>query len=87
MTKAWLGASRDAGLVDSGAKNVMKRTSVPLAMRSLTCQYNQEKPEWMDGGVRQKEITEQIKREVKAGSQRRRWERVVFRGPNFENRR
>ncbi|KAL5336254.1 fungal-specific transcription factor domain-containing protein [Aspergillus crustosus] len=47
------------------------------AALSLTCQYSQEKPDWMDGGVQQKEMTEHIKREVKAGAHRRRWERVA----------
>jgi hypothetical protein len=31
----------------------------------ITCYYDQAKPEWMDGGVRQEEMAERLKREVK----------------------
>jgi hypothetical protein len=41
----------------------------------ITCHYNQDKPEWMDGGVRQEEMAEQLKREVKEKTHRRREER------------
>ncbi|KAK6364214.1 hypothetical protein LTS17_012385 [Exophiala oligosperma] len=34
----------------------------------ITCHYSQEKPDWMDGGLRQKEMAEQIKREVKGNA-------------------
>ncbi|KAL6246983.1 hypothetical protein RBB50_006290 [Rhinocladiella similis] len=34
----------------------------------ITCHYSQEKPDWMDGGLRQKEMAEHIKREVKANA-------------------
>ena len=37
----------------------------------VTCYYNQDKPEWMDGGVRQGEMAEQLKREIKEKSHRR----------------
>jgi hypothetical protein len=37
----------------------------------VTCYYNQDKPEWMDGGVRQDEMAEQLKREIKEKSHRR----------------
>ncbi|KAL2839692.1 fungal-specific transcription factor domain-containing protein [Aspergillus pseudodeflectus] len=43
----------------------------------ITCHYSHEKPEWMDGGVRQKEMADQIKAEVKESADRRRWKRVI----------
>ncbi|KAB5578140.1 fungal-specific transcription factor domain-containing protein [Coniochaeta sp. 2T2.1] len=45
----------------------------------ITCHNGQEKPEWMDGGARQEEMAEQLKREVKekAHFRLRRWERAV----------
>lgn len=43
----------------------------------VTCYYNQEKPEWMDGGARQEEMAERLKREIKEKSHRRRGEPVV----------
>jgi hypothetical protein len=42
----------------------------------ITCHYNQDKPEWMDGGVRQEEMAERLKREVKEKTHRRRGERA-----------
>lgn len=48
----------------------------------ITCHYDQEKPEWMDGGVRQEEMAEQLKREVKEKAHRRRGERAV---PDIQN--
>ncbi|KAH8675381.1 fungal-specific transcription factor domain-containing protein [Xylariales sp. PMI_506] len=44
-------------------------------MLNITCHYEQDKPEWMDGGVKQEEMAEQLKREVKEKAQRRRGER------------
>ncbi|KAK9244391.1 fungal-specific transcription factor domain-containing protein [Lipomyces tetrasporus] len=43
----------------------------------ITCHHDQDKPEWMDGGVRQEEMAERIKREVKEKAHRRRGERAV----------
>lgn len=37
----------------------------------ITCYYAQDKPEWMDGGVRQEEMAERLKREIKEKSHRR----------------
>jgi C6 transcription factor Pro1 len=42
----------------------------------ITCHYNQDKPEWMDGGVRQEEMAERLKREVKEKTHHRRGERA-----------
>jgi hypothetical protein len=38
----------------------------------VTCHYDAEKPEWMDGGVRQEEMAEKIKSEVKENAYHRR---------------
>ncbi|KAI8958751.1 fungal-specific transcription factor domain-containing protein [Daldinia sp. FL1419] len=38
----------------------------------ITCYYDVEKPEWMDGGVRQEEMAERLKREVKEKAHLRR---------------
>ncbi|KAI8630253.1 fungal-specific transcription factor domain-containing protein [Xylariaceae sp. FL1651] len=38
---------------------------------NLTCYYGQEKPDWMDGGVRQEEMAEHLKRKVKERGHRR----------------
>ncbi|KAI1387684.1 fungal-specific transcription factor domain-containing protein [Hypoxylon trugodes] len=43
----------------------------------ITCYYDSEKPDWMDGGSKQEEMTKQIKREVKENAHRRRGERMV----------
>lgn len=43
----------------------------------ITCHYGQDKPEWMDGGARQEEMAERLKREVKETAHRRRGERAV----------
>lgn len=43
----------------------------------ITCYYNQEKPEWMDGGVKQEEMAERLKQEVKQRAHSRRGERLV----------
>ncbi|KAL3496686.1 fungal-specific transcription factor domain-containing protein [Aspergillus germanicus] len=43
----------------------------------ITCHYSRGKPEWMDGGVRQKEMAVRIKAEVKESADRRRWKRVI----------
>ncbi|KAF7562827.1 hypothetical protein G7046_g1326 [Stylonectria norvegica] len=40
----------------------------------ITCYYGQDKPEWMDGAARQKEMAEQLKREVKERARHRRGE-------------
>ncbi|KAE9364226.1 hypothetical protein N431DRAFT_354875 [Stipitochalara longipes BDJ] len=42
----------------------------------ITCHYNQDRPEWMDGGPRQEEMAERVKREVKENAHRRRGERA-----------
>ncbi|KAK4937993.1 hypothetical protein LTR10_021482 [Elasticomyces elasticus] len=46
------------------------------ASLEITCYYDQDKPEWMDGGARQEEMAARLKREVKEGA-RRRGERPV----------
>jgi hypothetical protein len=53
------------GLADSGAKNAMKNTlcNVSTALY-ITCHYNQDKPEWMGGGVRQEEMAERLKHKM-----------------------
>ncbi|KAI0206420.1 fungal-specific transcription factor domain-containing protein [Astrocystis sublimbata] len=38
---------------------------------NLTCYYDQEKPSWMDGGARQEEMAEYLKRKVKERGHRR----------------
>ncbi|KAJ2904430.1 hypothetical protein MKZ38_008103 [Zalerion maritima] len=38
----------------------------------ITCRYSSSKPEWMDGGDRQREMTEAMKREVRLSAARRR---------------
>jgi hypothetical protein len=43
----------------------------------ITCYYDQEKPEWMDGGVKQEEMAARLKREVKEKAHLRRGERTV----------
>lgn len=57
-------------------------TSAPVcnacAALHITCYYDEEKPEWMDGGVKQEEMAERLKREVKEkAAYRRRGERAV----------
>ncbi|KAK7757473.1 hypothetical protein SLS62_000488 [Diatrype stigma] len=37
----------------------------------ITCHFEQDRPEWMDGGARQERMHEQLKREVKERAQRR----------------
>lgn len=41
------------------------------AVLYITCHYDQDKPEWMDGGLRQEEMAERVKREVKENAHRR----------------
>ncbi|CAG9980903.1 unnamed protein product [Clonostachys byssicola] len=41
----------------------------------ITCHYDDKKPEWMDGGTRQEEMIEKLKREVKQNAPYRRVER------------
>jgi hypothetical protein len=43
----------------------------------ITCHYDQDKPEWMDGGVTQEEMAEILKREVEEKAHRRRGERAA----------
>lgn len=44
----------------------------------ITCHYDQnDKPEWMDGGVKQEEMAEQLKRKIKEQAHRRRGERMA----------
>jgi hypothetical protein len=38
----------------------------------ITCHYQDEKPEWMDGGAKQDEMAECVKREVKGNARHRR---------------
>lgn len=42
----------------------------------ITCHYNDEKPEWMDGGAKQEEMAKQLKRQVKDNSHQRRADRA-----------
>ena len=44
------------------------------AALSITCYFEQDKPEWMDGGPRQEEMAGRLKREVKDMAHRRRGE-------------
>jgi hypothetical protein len=37
----------------------------------ITCFYDEDKPEWMGGGVRQEEMAERLKRKVKENAHRR----------------
>jgi len=43
----------------------------------ITCHHELNKPEWMDSGVRQEEMAEQLKREVKEAAHLRREERTI----------
>ncbi|TVY54448.1 Pestheic acid cluster transcriptional regulator 3 [Lachnellula cervina] len=43
----------------------------------INCHYNQDKPEWMDGGVRQEKMAEELKREVKEKAHLRRGGRTL----------
>ncbi|KAJ4373838.1 hypothetical protein N0V83_002577 [Neocucurbitaria cava] len=43
----------------------------------IVCYFDQTKPEWMDGGVRQEEMAERVKREVKEKAYLRREERAA----------
>ncbi|KAF3054940.1 hypothetical protein GL218_07346 [Daldinia childiae] len=43
----------------------------------ITCHYDQGKPEWMDGGVRQEEMAKRLKREVKENAHLRREVRAI----------
>jgi hypothetical protein len=43
----------------------------------ITCHYDQDKPPWMDGGVRQEEMAERLKREVKEKAHHRHEERAT----------
>lgn len=47
----------------------------------IDCVYSQQKPDWMDGGTKQKRMMEEIKAKVKANASHRR-ERHVLEGPN-----
>ncbi|KAI0161094.1 fungal-specific transcription factor domain-containing protein [Hypoxylon sp. FL1284] len=47
------------------------------AVLHITCHYSQVKPEWMDGGARQEEMAERLKRQVKDTASQRRGERAV----------
>lgn len=42
------------------------------ALLEITCHYNDEKPEWMDGGPKQKAMAEKIKAQVKKQASQRR---------------
>lgn len=43
----------------------------------ITCYYDDAKPEWMDGSQKQKEMAEQLKRDVKLSAARRRETSVI----------
>jgi hypothetical protein len=43
----------------------------------ITCHFDVEKPEWMDGAKRQEEMLERLKREVKENAYLRRGERAI----------
>lgn len=43
----------------------------------ITCSYDEERPAWMDGGVRQEEMAKQLKREIKEKGNRRGGERAI----------
>ena len=50
------------------------------AALEITCHYSDEKPEWMDGGKREKEMADQLKAMVKAKASQRRerkWVQVM----------
>ena len=44
----------------------------------ITCHYDHDKPEWMDGGARQAEMAEQLRNEVKDSAHHRREERALL---------
>lgn len=44
----------------------------------ITCHYDHDKPEWMDGGARQTEMAERLRQEVKENAHRRREERALL---------
>jgi hypothetical protein len=49
------------------------------AALQITCHYEQEKPEWMDGGARQEKMTERIKCEIREkAAHRPRGQRTVY---------
>ncbi|KAL3463443.1 fungal-specific transcription factor domain-containing protein [Aspergillus heterothallicus] len=50
---------------------------VTCATLHITCHYSRDKPRWMDGGPRQKEMAQRIKAEVKESGDHRRWAKVV----------
>ena len=43
----------------------------------IACHYGEAKPEWMDGGAKQNEMAEQLKREVKENAHLRRGQRAT----------
>ncbi|KAI0173861.1 fungal-specific transcription factor domain-containing protein [Pestalotiopsis sp. NC0098] len=47
------------------------------AALEITCHYSYEKPDWMDGGKRQEQMAERLKREVKEKKRWRRGDRTV----------
>ncbi|VUC22943.1 unnamed protein product [Clonostachys rosea] len=51
----------------------------------ITCHYADKKPEWMDGGARQEEMTEKVKREVKQKAPYRRVDRPPAFGEKVAN--
>ena len=54
-----------------------KPICVACATLDIKCHYQQDsKPEWMDGGLKQAEMSEQVKREIKMKARRRRGEPV-----------
>ncbi|KIW92751.1 uncharacterized protein Z519_06599 [Cladophialophora bantiana CBS 173.52] len=63
-----LGASAVAGLADFDAKSATKST--PSATHV-------DKPEWMDGGARQQETTQQLKRQIREQGHRRHGDRAT----------
>ncbi|CAH0045681.1 unnamed protein product [Clonostachys solani] len=51
----------------------------------ITCHYDDKKPEWMDGGAKQEEMMENLKREVKQKAPYRRVERPHVSGEKVFN--
>lgn len=53
----------------------------------ITCHYGSEKPVWMDGGIKQEEMAEVVKLEVKEGALRRRSGRAFALAPGNHDKR
>ncbi|WYZ44495.1 hypothetical protein EsH8_VII_000931 [Colletotrichum jinshuiense] len=55
------------------------------AQLEITCHYSETKPDWMDGGERQKEMADHLKKQVKIQANNRR-ERKYLQGLDVEGR-